>query len=94
MGTVTASYDEKIPATTLADLRAYLEYGREPSGFLRTLLEGHNAVVTIGFADEMNTCAIAPICKWIYNVLPQAAWGSVAAVDRWIERKGRLGDMP
>jgi len=93
MGALTVGYTTEIPETTMADLRAYLEYGREPSGFLRTLLEGHNAVTVIGHADEFNTIAIKPICMWIYNVLPIEAWGSVGRVDRWIERKGRLGDL-
>ena len=94
MTRLTVGYETTIPETTLADLRGYLEYGREPSGFLRRLLEGHSAVEVIGFADEFNVAAIKPICMWIYNVLPIESWGSVDRVDRWIERKGRLGDMP
>lgn len=93
MGAVTPPHYREIPEPTMADLRGYLEYGREPSGFLRHLLEGHNAVLTIGYADEFNAAAIKPICQWIYNVLPIESWGSVERVDRWIERKGRTGDL-
>lgn len=94
MGSVTpieTDYRE-IPETTMADLLGYLQYGREPSGFLRRLLEGHSAVKTLGFADEFNAEAIKPICKWIYNTLPSESWGSVSRVDRWIGRKGKRGD--
>lgn len=85
-------YLDKVGSNLLKSLMYYIDYGREPGGFLTALIS-NNLMLTMSKADDYNLDAkkIYNILRWLYNVPPSGAWGSKAAVDRWIKKGGMHG---
>lgn len=84
-------YTGEIPALTMESLERYLDAGQPPGGFMRRVLENEPVMVVVGHGDEAHQRALGAICKWIYNELPIAAWGSETKVSAWIAHRGKEG---
>jgi len=74
-----------IPEYILDGLRRYKYNHLRPGDFLFHAL-ANNFVDAAGHADPFTASALQNIAVWIYNYIPRNAWGSVEAVEAWIER--------
>ena len=84
-------YLDKVGNNLLKDIIGYIDYGREPGGFL-TAVFSNNLMNTIHKADgSIDMKIIHNIVRWLYNVPPDSAWGSKTAVNRWIKGRGLHG---
>lgn len=74
----------RIPYYVREALINYLEYGANPGSFLEGVLTNDwaNAVAR---ADLASFEAMKPLCIFLKNKIPQAAWGSASAFNRWRE---------
>ena len=79
-----------LPDHMRADVRAYVERGTPPGGFLRAVLE-NRLVGAYGAADDVNAAFMERWARWLYNECPAGAWGSSEAVDEWIDSGGLVG---
>jgi len=77
---------EMIPEHMVDGVMDYLEFGLEPGGFLRAVLE-NDLVHAFGCADRTNIHRMEDWASFIYNEMPMAAWGSKKKVDAWIEAR-------
>jgi len=76
----------KIPEYTREGLIKYCREGIKPGSFLTAVLE-NDLMRATAQADKENREAIFEICKFVYNELPSACWGSREKVRNWIEIK-------
>ncbi len=63
-------------------LRAYIERGQMPGGFLSAILE-NNLIEAVGRADSDNQKRIVEYVKYLYNQAPALCWGSPERVKEW-----------
>ena len=77
---------KRIPEHMRASVRAYVEGGKPPGGFLLAVLSDR-FMAAIMCADETNLASIAEWAAFVWNELPGNVWGSPDKVDAWIEKK-------
>jgi len=77
---------DRIPEYMRDGVVDYLDYGLEPGGFLRAVLE-NDLVGAFGKADRTNTEAMGDWATFLYNDMPHEAWGSPEKVEAWIEKR-------
>lgn len=75
-----------IPQNTQGALLRYLEHRIDPGGFLTSVLV-NDLFSAIARADPDNQRALPEICKFVYNEIPQIAWGSYANVAAWLDQR-------
>lgn len=75
-----------IPGHTQLALSAYVEEGIIPGGFLTAIL-CNDLFGAVARADALNLSCMGDICKFIYNRLPQGAWGSAEIMRDYVARK-------
>ena len=63
--------------------RLYIENRIPPGSFMTAVLE-NNLVEAAARADSINKHALLDWAQWLYSECPSIAWGSPAAVDRWL----------
>jgi hypothetical protein len=87
---MTIRYD-MLPEHMQEGTRAYVERGVWPGDFLRAVLSD-SLTEAYARADYVNTNRMQTWAMWLYNQCPRPAWGSLAAVEMWIERGGLQGN--
>ena len=84
-------YLNEVGTNLLRDIVAYIDYGRERGGFLTSIFS-NDLMNTVGKADgHCDMEFLHNIVRWLYNVPPASAWGSKAAVNRWVKSRGLHG---
>lgn len=86
-------YVKNIPAHTLDSIERYVEFGHPTGGFLHAVLT-NNLFGAAGQGDEANLRALPEICMYIYNRIPDAAWGTEKKVKAWYEARRAEGPFP
>ena len=61
----------------------YINKGEEPDGFLVSVL-CNDLVNAVSLADSTNLAGLKDIVLWLTTQAPEAAWGSAAKVNRWL----------
>ena len=87
MTTETAQFDadyENVPEHLRDGLRAWVEIGRPPGGFLMAVLQ-NDLVGAFGRADEKSTAGLKYVVMWLYNRAPSGCWGSPENVRDWLK---------
>ena len=79
-----------LPFSLQAGARRYIEDGTAPGKFLRAVLSNDFAAASVR-ADHLNLPLLPSIARWLYNGVPEGAWGSAATVDAWIDKGGLRG---
>ena len=79
-----------IPHHMRDAIRRYIEHGIRPGGFLEAVL-ANDLIGAFSRADMVNKNHIGDFAAFIYNDIPSPAWGSYAAVARWVEQGGLNG---
>jgi len=69
-----------LAVTYRQTLRNYVERGGAPGSAIQLALEG-NVRAVIAFHDPI---ALKGLVKWIFNQLPDVAWGSPEKVRAWM----------
>ena len=82
---------EGVPEHTVDGLRRYFDGGLPPGGFLRAVF-ANDMDAALSCADSLNAAAIGPLLRWLQLHAPVVAWGSVEAVEGWLERHAQLRD--
>jgi len=81
---------------TYAALKAYVDHGQPPGGFLRSAL-CNDFVGACLLADQENRDGLVDLASRIWNDLPGDSWGSMEKVNAWIEqhavRRERIARM-
>lgn len=72
-----------IPKRTLEELGRYVEHGERPNDFLVYML-ANQLDKAIGAGDLENLRGLVALHCYLYNHIPEAAWGSQAKVSTWI----------
>lgn len=67
-------------------LMRYLEHGIMPGSFLTAIL-GNKLVEALGRADEENLQNIPAYGCYLYNEMPENAWGNEDLVAKWCQDK-------
>jgi len=93
MAAAAKRYALKIPLGILEGLSCYVVDGRPTGDFLRAVLT-NDFTGSVCRADEASQEAFVNIAKFVVNELPSVCWGSVEAVDAWIDahRAARGGE--
>lgn len=81
---------DSLPEHMQEGARRYVEQGVWPGDFLRAVL-CDSLTEAFARADHINIACIGDWVLWLHNDCPHAAWGSEAAVQRWVERGGLEG---
>lgn len=83
-----------IPPHLQGGLLRYLEHGIMPGGFMQAVLE-NKLKESFERADDISRDALPDIVHYLYNHVPQAAWGSPERVQEWTERvrSGKLNSQ-
>lgn len=68
------------------NIRRYVDDGLPTGGFLEAVLS-NDLFGAIGRADESSLHNLQAICRYVYNHVPSACWGSPAKVDAWLAAK-------
>ncbi len=76
----------RIPERTKEMIDNYAKQMWRPGGFVAAVLE-NNLREAFGRADSPNRAVMEQIVKYVYNNVPQIAWGSPGAVQRWLSQK-------
>lgn len=76
---------ESIPEHTKMALRMYVEEGYMPGGFLTAVL-CNDLFRAVDHADSETAAALVQIVKFIYNRVPNTAWGSAQQMRHYISR--------
>jgi hypothetical protein len=64
-------------------LISYVEKGTEPDAFVEAVL-CNDLVNAVSLADSTNLAGLKDIVLWLTTQAPDAAWGSAAKVNRWL----------
>lgn len=64
----------------------FVRYGVPTGSFLQAVLE-NNLMEAFGRADDDNRADMFEIVGYVYNEVPNSAWGNPAKVKAWIEKK-------
>jgi hypothetical protein len=76
---------DTIPRRTQDAIDAYVAHGVPPGGFLYAVLTNDLFGAT-GRADQENRAALLDICRYVYNEIPSACWGSTEKMLAWIAK--------
>ena len=71
------------PANLVGGLTRYIEERIAPGHFLRAALE-NDFVQVINRADSVNFEQLGAVASFLYNELPDVAWGSKEKVAKWL----------
>ncbi len=85
-----SAFGFEIPERMMGILKRYLDHGVEPGGFLRAVLR-NDLVGAVSRADSSNLKNLPAYAYYMCNHMPQAAYGSVEAVENWITNGGLNG---
>ena len=66
--------------------RDYIEKGYLPGDFLMAVL-CNNLVEAFGQADEANSHSLRDWAQWLYNDVPEDAWGSLEKVRAYAAKR-------
>jgi len=69
----------------ILSLRAYVERGRPTGGFIHAVL-CNDLMAAVSRADESSLANLGDICRYVYNRMPAASWGSPEKVTAWVVR--------
>ncbi len=72
-----------LPGRYQTTMQRYLEDGIEPGSACRAILE-NDLAMAIGRADSDTLRQLPQIVKWLWNEIPEGAWGSKARVSGWM----------
>jgi hypothetical protein len=86
MVTTDDGTDYDIQDETAASLRRYADEGVPTGGFLQAVL-ANDLFEAVGRADDFNGRALPEICKYVYNEMSSACWGSYEKVAAHLKRK-------
>lgn len=75
-----------LPLSLHDGLVRYIEKGILPGHFLTAVLE-NNLLNAVQRADAGNRARLADIVKFLFNYVPNGAWGSPSAVERWSAKR-------
>ena len=75
-----------VPSSTLYSLQLYTLYGIEPGGFLKAVL-CNDLFRAMASADLTNMKGLPATVSFIYNKLPQQAWGSEKKMWDWMNKR-------
>jgi hypothetical protein len=79
-----------VPVHLVGGFARYVFQGLPPGHFLTAVLE-NDLMEAMSRADEKSRAGLFALCSFIYNHLPQTAWGSPERVETWIrERRDAL----
>ena len=73
---------EPLPESLRAGVRAWIELGRLPGGFLVAVMT-NDLVAACSRADVINRHRLFDIVDWFWNEAPGGCWGSPEKVDAW-----------
>lgn len=73
-----------IPEQTILTIKNYVEKRYPPGSFVKCVL-ANDLKGAFGSADIYNRAAMFEIVKFLYNEIPQNAWGSYEAIDEWLK---------
>lgn len=79
-----------VPAHLLEDLDRYVESGRTPSDFVRSVLE-NDLFGAMFSAHAANVHASKDVVRYVVNELPVECFGSKAKVEAWLALGGEVG---
>ncbi len=79
-----------LPPYMMEGIIEYVMIGREPGGFLTSLLS-NDLVGTYQKADPENTRFLREWIKWMWLAIPSVCWGSRKEVRKWREKGGIEG---
>ena len=82
---MTIRYDG-LPYHMRDAAQRYIEEGEMPGSFLTAVL-CNNLVEAFGKADELNRRSLWAWAQWLYNDVPQDAWGSVEKVKTYAAKR-------
>jgi hypothetical protein len=74
----------------LQTIQDYTNHGIHPGNFLAAVFS-NNLMDACAFADEDNQRDLPKICKFLYEQIPQACYGSRERYDLWREHQGLEG---
>lgn len=89
MESTTINYD-RVPSHMQDGIRAYVETGRHPGGFLKAVLS-NELVQAFNAADSTNRRYMDEWAAFLFNELPANCWGSRETVDEWVDQGGLEG---
>ena len=72
-----------IPPRIKKAIDRYQKEGIEPGGFVRAVL-ADNLVEAVLRADSESLKALPEICRYVFNHVPNARWGSPELTEAWI----------
>lgn len=70
------------PAEIVEDLKAWVNHGTPPGGFLEAVLT-NDLQQAFGRADSINMWSMPHIVAYCWNKIPAECWGSVENVRGW-----------
>jgi len=73
-----------IPERMMPGIKQYVEYGKEPGGFLSAIIQ-NNLSEAVGRADSENQKNIPAFVAYFYNKCPMGCWGSKEKMESWID---------
>ncbi len=76
----------RLPEHMQEAARLYIEEGEMPGDFLKAVL-CNNLVEAFGRADELNRLSLWHWAQWLYNDVPQDAWGSVEKMRAYAAKR-------
>lgn len=79
-----------LPPHSQEPMRMYVERGIPTGSFLERIL-CNDLVGAASRADDFNLYALHKYAKWLYNDAPNACWGDIEQVVKWIGHKGMEG---
>lgn len=79
-----------VPGHLIDGLVLYLVEGISPGHFLTAVLE-NNLMAAMSRADEVSRAGLFELCIFLYNDVPERAWGSPARVRAWMEQHATDG---
>jgi hypothetical protein len=87
--------DDPRSATNLPDwfidsVQAFVQSGRIPGDFLLAVLS-NDLKEAVARADHQSMRGLVAMVCYLYNEIPQMAWGSPGKVQAWIDHRGFEG---
>ena len=81
---------DKIPEHMREELASYIEMGRRPGGFLRSIVSNNLRGAAV-YADDVNRHLLFDYVMWITSFAPPGSWGSDERYEAWIKAGGIEG---
>ena len=75
-----------IPEHCRDSMKRYIEHGVIPGGFLQAVI-CNDLVGAFGKADQTNRHRLYDYCDFLYNYMPDPAWGSKEKMIAWSKKK-------